>query len=412
MAQLIKGKQIGSQTVTISGSTGNVIISGNVDTNGFPVIVNTAPTSNYQLANKEYVDAVAKGLSPHAPVLVISSSNLGLTGIVSVDGVLLSVDDSVLVNGQTDETENGLWLVKTGAWVRRPDADGAPDNEVQLGDFVFVESGTTNTASGWVLGETDATGDFIDPGTDTQVWFKMAAPGSYSTDGEGIILDGSEFQLKLDGTTLVKSASGLKLNDTISSAITTNTDNISTVSSALSTEISSTNSDVTSLDTAIDLLSSSLSVEISSTNDDVNSLSTNISTNTSSITSLDTALSSEISSTNSDVTSLSTAIDNVSNPEFVENNITPANTGIANNVIVSTTAFTGIVAGETVEEGSVNVFLNGIIYPFEFSIGTPAIFYTAAAPGVGDTTLYFDGSVAGFSIETDDSVKLKYVKTT
>ncbi len=72
---------------------------------------------------------------------------------------------------------------------------------------------------------------------------------------------------------------------------------------ALSTEISTTDSEVTSLITEITSLDTALSTEISTTDSEVTSLSTEI-------TSLDTALSTEISTTDSEVTSLSSAITN------------------------------------------------------------------------------------------------------
>jgi trimeric autotransporter adhesin len=175
------------------------------------------------------------------------------------------------------------------------------------------------------------------------------------------------------------------------------------LSSALSSEISATNSDVTSLssaisgsDSSVNSLSSALSSEISATNSDVTSLSS--------------ALSSEISATNSDVTSLSTAISSIASPQYFENYITPANAGDTTGVTVSTTAFSALSVGETVSEESVMVYLNGLAYNFEYAQGEPAVFHTGGVtPTTSSTTLYFDGQAAGFAIETDDDVKLKYI---
>jgi hypothetical protein len=384
---LIKGKQIASQSVTISGSTGNVIISGNVDTNGYPVIVNSAPTADNQLTNKAYVDAVAQGVSPHAPVDVITTGQTTLSGTMTIDGVVLVEGDYVLVNGQTDQTKNGIYVVHSGAtaWTRRIDADGNPTAEVQLGDFVFVSNGLANGSSGWVLGTTDATGTTITPGVDTQLWYKMAAPGSYSADGDGIVLAGNEFQLELDGVTLSKSASGLKLSDTISTAISTNIVNVTSLSTMLSSEISSTNSDVTSI-------SSQISSEISRS------------------TSLTTALSAEISATNYDVTSLSTAIATIANPNYIEEYIIPANSGDTSAIVVDATTFQYGAALGVVDEESVTVFLNGVQYPFDYTQGAPNVFYTSGTPnGTTAITLYFDGTIAGFPIETNDSIMMRYM---
>src|SRR5690606_23065423 len=44
---------------------------------------------------------------------------------------------------------------------------------------------------------------------------------SYTADGQGIELSGSQFALELDGTTLSKSASGLKLADGFASTLLT-----------------------------------------------------------------------------------------------------------------------------------------------------------------------------------------------
>ena len=726
MAQLIKGKQIGVQTVTINGSSGNVVAEGDLDMSSYNVIISSAPTLDTQAANKAYVDSVAQGLYPHAPVLVISSTGITLSGTQTIDGVSLSVDDSVLVNGQADKTTNGIYLVKSGAWTRREDADGTPAHEIQLGDFVFVESGTTNHSSGWVLADTDATGSTITPDVNTQEWVKMAAPGSYTASEEGIKLTGSQFYIDIDGSTLAQSASGIKVADSLVTQVSTNQGGITSLSTAvstesstrasadtslstalsseisttgsevtslstaistegstrasadtslstaissgnsgvvslstalsteisttdsevtslstavstetstrasadtslstavstetstrasadtslstaissesstrasadtslstaLSTEISTTDSDVTSLSSAISAvsgdtldittilnngevlglssgqltgftyttdftsletaistesstrasadtsLSTAISTEISATNSDVTSLSTGISSESSQVdslstalssevstrssadtslstaissesstrasadtslstalsteisttdsevtslstaissgdsgvvslstalsteisttdsevtslstavstesstrasadtslstalstesstrasadTSLSTALSTEISTTDSEVTSLSTAISSIANPEFVENNITPENSGSTTAVVVATSGFTALAAGESVDEDSVVVYLNGIAYIFEYAQGSPAVFHTnGVVPSTSATTLYFDGVEAGFAIEADDDVKLKYV---
>jgi trimeric autotransporter adhesin len=555
---LIKGKQIDNQTVIISGSTGNVIVSGLLDTNGNQVFVNIAPTDDQHLTNKAYVDAVAQGVRPHAPAVVVSTTNISLSGLQTIDDISLSEGERVLVAGQTNTVDNGIYGATTGTtWQRTEDADGSITNEVQLGDFVFITSGTTNNNSGWVLGKSNtSTPPDIVPGTDTQEWYKMAAPGSYTADGEGIVLAGNEFQLELDGSTLTKSASGVKLNDTLSTTISTNTTNVTSLSTALSSEISTTNSDITSLSTELSTeistrdsadtslstaigtgdsslstaisteistrgsadtsLSTELSTEISTTDSEVTSLSTaignidfssietelstEISTRESADTSLSTELSTEISTTDSEVTSLSTAIssgndgtislstalsteiststsadtslstaistgdsslstaistesstrssadtslstsigtgdsslstalsteistsasadtslesaiDNINNPEVISESITPANPGSTSNVVVTTTAF-GYGTG-AVDVDSVTVYLNGIQYPFAYASGSSVFHTNSVTPTGTNITLYFDGTVAGFGIETDDTVIMKYLVVT
>ena len=314
MAQQIKGKQIAAQTVTISGTTGNVSAIGNLDMTQYQVLVANYPTVGTALANKAYVDAIAQGVSPHAPVRVVATGQTSLSGLTTIDGASLSANDSVLLAGQTDKRENGLWLAKTpGGWLRRPDADGDPDNEVELGDFVFVESGLTNANSGWVLGKTDSPDMPIQPGVETQEWYKMAAPGSYTTDGEGIVLEGATFKLALEGATLFKSGSGLKLADGLSTAITGNTYNLSVETSratsadaSLTTKISTEISDRTSGDAS---LTTKLSTEISDRTSGDASLTTKVSTEISDRTSADISLSSAVGGGVSTETSLRESAD-------------------------------------------------------------------------------------------------------
>ena len=55
---------------------------------------------------------------------------------------------------QTTTTENGIYVVASGAWSRSTDADSSA--EVTAGMFTFVSEGTVNADSGWVLTTNDA----------------------------------------------------------------------------------------------------------------------------------------------------------------------------------------------------------------------------------------------------------------
>ena len=84
--------------------------------------------------------ASVSSLGIKAPCRVSSDVNLTLSGTQTVDGVSLSVGDRVLVNGQTDPVENGIYLVGDGAWQRARDFDGAWDSA--KGAMVRVNEGT------------------------------------------------------------------------------------------------------------------------------------------------------------------------------------------------------------------------------------------------------------------------------
>lgn len=106
------------------------------------------------------------------PCLAASTSNLTLSGEQTVDGVSLVTGNRALATGQTDATENGIWVVDTGTWTRPPDWDGA--NDVTYGTIIFVTGGTNNLGY-WQV----ATTGTITPGT-TSVSLSQTVPGAYS----------------------------------------------------------------------------------------------------------------------------------------------------------------------------------------------------------------------------------------
>lgn len=106
------------------------------------------------LATREYVDTVVvEALSKmdfkHS-VLVTTTANIVLSGIQTIDSVLLQAGARVLVKNQTQAKDNGIWVVAaSGAWKRALDADTSI--EVTPGLFVSVETGATNGDSVWQL---------------------------------------------------------------------------------------------------------------------------------------------------------------------------------------------------------------------------------------------------------------------
>lgn len=106
------------------------------------------------LATREYVDtsvieALARLDFKHS-VLVATTANIALSGIQTVDGVLLTADARVLVKDQAQPKDNGIYVVPAaGAWKRAQDADVSI--EVTPGLFVAIEKGTANGDSVWQL---------------------------------------------------------------------------------------------------------------------------------------------------------------------------------------------------------------------------------------------------------------------
>lgn len=113
--------------------------------------LNADPTENYHAVTKQYVDFAVQGLSVKPSVRVATVSNITLSGAQVIDGVTLVVGDRVLVKDQTNGVENGIYVVSESSWARSLDFDGNPITEVKSGEFVFVQEGSVNADSGFVL---------------------------------------------------------------------------------------------------------------------------------------------------------------------------------------------------------------------------------------------------------------------
>jgi hypothetical protein len=74
--------------------------------------------------------------------IAATTANITLEGEQTIDGIALVEDDRCLVKDQTDGTENGIYNVATGAWVRAADFDGRHD--VVEGTIIPVSRGTVS----------------------------------------------------------------------------------------------------------------------------------------------------------------------------------------------------------------------------------------------------------------------------
>lgn len=82
-------------------------------------------------------------------VRVATTANISLSGTQTIDGIAVVVGNRVLVKNQTTGSQNGIYVVASGAWVRSVDAD--TDIEVTPGLLVAVEQGTTQGDNIWQL---------------------------------------------------------------------------------------------------------------------------------------------------------------------------------------------------------------------------------------------------------------------
>ncbi len=132
---------------------GTVPMTGNLDMNNFKIVNLATPTNPNDAANKAYVDSTAQGLDTKASCRVATTLNITLSAPQTVDGIAVIAGDRVLVKNQTTASANGIYVVAAGAWTRAIDANTSA--KVNPGMFTFIEEGTNNADSGWVL-TTDA----------------------------------------------------------------------------------------------------------------------------------------------------------------------------------------------------------------------------------------------------------------
>lgn len=123
--------------------------SASVSLNSQKITNLATPTSDTDAATKAYVDASRSGLDVKASCRVATTANITLSGTQTIDGISVIAGDRVLVKNQSTASQNGIYVVAAGSWSRATDADA--DAEVTSGLFTFIEEGTANADSGWVL---------------------------------------------------------------------------------------------------------------------------------------------------------------------------------------------------------------------------------------------------------------------
>lgn len=148
------------------------------------------PTDPAHAATKGYVDAARSGLDVKQSVRAATTGPINLASDLE-DGdtldttVTLATGDRVLVKNQSTASENGIYVVQaSGAAVRATDFDGA--GEVSGGAFTFVEEGTVNADSGWVVTSNGS----ITVGTDAINWAQFSGAGQI-TAGDGLTKSGN-----------------------------------------------------------------------------------------------------------------------------------------------------------------------------------------------------------------------------
>lgn len=216
----VAGTAVTALDVATLGATTANITTANITAG----TVTTSPASGNDLVNKSYVDTlVAAGIHFHEPVRVESPSNLnatynnGTSGVgatltnagtqvaLVIDGITMVVADRVLVYEQTDQTQNGVYVVTSigsGAtnWVltRSTDTDtygfAGPDT-LSEGSTFFVQEGATGAGETYTCNTVGT----ITFGT-TNITFAQISSAQIYSAGTGLTLSGTQFSITNTGT--------------------------------------------------------------------------------------------------------------------------------------------------------------------------------------------------------------------
>ena len=176
----------------------NVAITGGTIT-GMP-----SPSSGTDVTTKTYVDDLVAGLKTRIITRVATTANINLSTDLengdTLDGITLVTGNKILVKDQTNQTQNGIYIVPaSGAASRDPDFDTVAE---LAGQLVIVQEGSTNadkiylctTDNSGSIGSVNITFSQVQPsftGTVTSVAVADAGSSEISVSGSPITTSGT-----------------------------------------------------------------------------------------------------------------------------------------------------------------------------------------------------------------------------
>lgn len=167
-----------------------------------------SPTTSTDAVNKSYVDNLLSGLTWKNDVRVATTTNGTLATAFangqSVDGQTLATGDRILIQAQTNQPDNGIYIVQ---------ASGAPVRSSDNNTSAEMNNATVSVLQGTVNGGKSFTQTAVNPtiGTTSIVWATYATGQAY-TAGNGLQLISTAFSILLPASSgLSVSGSGLTI---------------------------------------------------------------------------------------------------------------------------------------------------------------------------------------------------------
>lgn len=172
-----------------------------------PTVSSDAATYQFVL---DQVQASSTGIQVKDPVRVaaISDVDIATGGLLTIDGVTLDAGDRVLLVGQTDPVENGVYIAAVGAWSRSTQEDEPTELK---GAFWLVQEGAARQKYQYIVN--NATQPTV--GTDPITIVQFGATTVY-TASNGVQLVGSDFQARTQASGgIVAEAAGLRIDTAV-----------------------------------------------------------------------------------------------------------------------------------------------------------------------------------------------------
>ena len=212
----IDGTAVGGRTVAevmsdLSGAAGAAF-----SLNSQKITSLATPTAGTDAATKAYVDSVAEGLEVKESVKAASVGNItgtynagngtitaGSNGALGIqDGYQPVADDRILVRAQTDDKQNGIYVVTTvgdgsNPYVLTRSSDYNADSDISTGNFFFVEQGNDFADTGHVMSNHEFTGLNSASGNTGKIQFTQFSGAGSIQAGDGLDKSGSTLSLDL-----------------------------------------------------------------------------------------------------------------------------------------------------------------------------------------------------------------------
>ena len=156
-----------------------------------PTLAQDAATMNWVTGQ---VQSAAAGISSKDPVRAVAITNQAtMSGVATIDGVSLVAGDRVLLTAQTTGSQNGPWIIQSGAWTRPTNTEGT-QWELDKGALWLVLEGTSYAGTQFRITNIGV----LTPGT-TAVTIAQFSSSNPVSAGNGLLNTSGTFSVKLPG---------------------------------------------------------------------------------------------------------------------------------------------------------------------------------------------------------------------